>query len=284
MKLGYNTNGFAHHDLVDALDIIAELGFTSVAITLDNQHLDPYDAGFGSELVEVRTACRKLDLLCVIETGARFILDPWRKHQPTLLSADADEHKRRMDFLIKAIRTAGDLGSPIVSLWSGSSETGNDQSDELDERLVASLQELCRLADYQGVTLAFEPEPGMYIGDMAGFDRIFAAVNRDNFKLTLDVGHAHITEAAGAAATVRRYADVIVNAHLEGMNKREHAHLPPGQGDMDLAAVVQELIAINYDGPATLELSRHSHNAVVVATQAAEFFRPMQLLRGQTAG
>lgn len=280
MKLGYNTNGFAHHDLVDALDIIAELGFTSVAITLDNQHLDPYDAGYGSALVEVRAACRNLGLLPVIETGARFILDPRRKHQPTLLSADEAEHKRRFDFLAKAIRAAGDLGSPLLSLWSGSSLAGNQVDPELDEQLITSLQELCRLADYAGVTLAFEPEPGMYIGDMAGFDRIYAGVNRHNFKLTLDVGHAHITEAAGAAATVRKYADLIANVHLEGMNKHEHVHLPPGEGDMDLVEVVKTLVDCDYTGPATLELSRSSHNAVVVATRAAEFFRPLHLLRG----
>ena len=36
MLLGYNTNGFAHHDPFDALAIIAEIGYQSVAITLDH--------------------------------------------------------------------------------------------------------------------------------------------------------------------------------------------------------------------------------------------------------
>ncbi len=274
MKLGYNTNGFAHHRLQDALVIIAEIGYKSVGITLDYLHLNPYYSSFGSELVQVRSLCRDLKLVPVIETGARFLLDPRRKHQPTLLSASAEQREKRADLLTRAVRTASDLESPAVSLWSGSTETGdNTQSDELDERLATELQELCRFAAYNDIDVAFEPEPGMYIEDMAGFDRIRAMVNRHNFKLTLDVGHAHITEEAGAVATVKKYQDLIANVHLEGMNKAEHDHLLPGEGDMDLRAVIDALEATDYDGPATFELSRHSHNAVVVAQQAYDWLR-----------
>ena len=35
MRLGYNTNGMAHHRVVDAIDLLADEGYQSVAITLD---------------------------------------------------------------------------------------------------------------------------------------------------------------------------------------------------------------------------------------------------------
>ena len=43
MRLGYNTNGLAHHRLLDAIDLLADEGYPSVAITLDAGRLDPYE-------------------------------------------------------------------------------------------------------------------------------------------------------------------------------------------------------------------------------------------------
>src|SRR5579872_5821992 len=109
MRFGYNTNGFAHHRLEDALEIIAELGYESVAITLDQHHLNPFEPDLVGRTAEVRRILQRLGLRCVIETGARFLLDARRKHWPTLVSADKAAVERRMDFLRLAIDVAQDL-------------------------------------------------------------------------------------------------------------------------------------------------------------------------------
>src|SRR5262245_58499841 len=131
MRFGYNTNGFAHHRLEDALAILAELGYQSVAITLDHHHLNPFDAGIDARLAEVRgllidarlaeirRLLETLSLGCVIETGARFLLDPWNKHQPTLLSENSNDRQRRLDFLLRAVEIARKLRAQAVSFWSG---------------------------------------------------------------------------------------------------------------------------------------------------------------------
>src|SRR5437660_141234 len=125
MLLGYNSNGFAHHRLEDALIILAELGYQSVALTLDYHALNPFDPNLPRQLDEVRRLLRRLDLRCVIETGARFLLDPRRKHKPTLVDP-SEVQEPRFDFLRRAIDIAQALEADAVSFWSGSS---SDQAD-----------------------------------------------------------------------------------------------------------------------------------------------------------
>ena len=38
LLLGYNTNGFAHHRLTDAIEIISSLGYRAVGLTIDVHH------------------------------------------------------------------------------------------------------------------------------------------------------------------------------------------------------------------------------------------------------
>lgn len=270
MRLGYNTNGFAHHRLPDALAVIAETGYRAVAITLDVHHLDPFAPGHDAACRAIGEACRALDLVPVIETGARFLLDPRRKHRPNLLAASADERAVRVDFLARAIDTAAAVGATVVSLWSGAADDAPGEA-VLDARLAGALGPLCARARAAGVVIGFEPEPGMYVEDMTAFARLRPQVDDPAFKLTLDVGHAHLTEAAGAVATVEAWAGEIVNAHVEGMRRGEHDHLVPWEGDLDVRAAVAALRATGFTGPACLELSRHSHDAARIARRAFEF-------------
>ena len=53
MRLGYNTNGLPHHAAGDALDLLAGLGYRSVALTLDHHLLNPFADRF-TELKDVR--------------------------------------------------------------------------------------------------------------------------------------------------------------------------------------------------------------------------------------
>jgi sugar phosphate isomerase/epimerase len=165
MLLGYNTNGFAHHRLSDAIAILAELGYQSVAITLDFHALNPFADDLYPQILKVRRQLERLKLRCVVETGARFLLDPRRKHQPTLISPAAEERQRRLDFLLRSIDVATELGADAVSFWSGSAS--DDATPKmLMQRLADGVARLCEHAEVRKVRLAFEPEPGMFIDTM----------------------------------------------------------------------------------------------------------------------
>jgi L-ribulose-5-phosphate 3-epimerase len=272
MLLGYNTNGFAHHRLEDALELLAELGYQSVALTLDVHHLDPLAAGLPARAAALRQLLDRLGLRCVVETGARFLLDPRRKHQPTLLSPTPAERQQRLDFLCRAVDVAVWLGSDVVSLWSGSAL---DRPGE--ETLWVRLTEGCqRLADYAAprrVRLGFEPEPGMFIDTTARYAELRRRVGRANLDLTLDVGHLHCQAERPIADVIGTWREALCNVHIEDMRRGVHDHLMFGEGEIDFAPVLRALDEIGYAGGVHVELSRHSHDAVNAARQALAFLR-----------
>src|SRR6478609_5305462 len=118
MQLGYNTNGLANHSLLDAIRLLAEIGYSGISITLDHGALNPYDQRLDAQLDQVADALKESSLSCVIETGARFLLDALHKHEPTLVSPDLEARARRIDFRNYAIDIAARLNAQCVSLWS----------------------------------------------------------------------------------------------------------------------------------------------------------------------
>jgi sugar phosphate isomerase/epimerase len=270
--LGYNTNGFAHHRLEDAVEIIAELGYRGVALTPDVNHLDPFAPDLWDREEALAGDLRHHELECVIETGARFILDSRRKHQPTLLSFDPYDRLPRHDFLVDCVLIAARLGVKCVSFWSGT-PTDDAPAPELMARLVEECQQLCRVAEEHNVRLAFEPEPGMFIDTMDKFAELYERVNHPAFGLTVDVGHLVCNGELPVSEHLVRWKDVLWNVHIEDMRRGVHDHLMFGEGEVDFADVFAGLRAANYEGMVSVELSRHSHDAVSTARKSMEFLR-----------
>jgi len=275
MRLGYNTNGLAFHRWTEALELLADLGYESVAITLDHHCLDPYAEGLAHEVARMAGLLGRLRLSSVVETGARFLLNPRVKHEPTLMSASSDERALRIDFLRRAIDIACDLGSDAVSFWSGILREEIPRETAL-VRLAEGCAEVIDHATSQKMHLGFEPEPGMFIERFAQFEELLQQVDASVFGLTIDVGHVHCVEEGPIAAHLRRWASRLVNVHIEDMRKGIHEHLRFGEGEIDFPPVMQALAEIGYTGGVHVELSRHSHMAPEVARESLDFLQRAQ--------
>src|SRR3990172_8190548 len=170
MLLGYNTNGLANHRWQDAIELMAEIGYRSVAITVDHNCLDPVSPHLDTEIVRMRGLLERLGLHSVVETGARYLLNPRVKHDPTLMDADPRRRAIRVDFLKRAIDIAAAIGASAVSFWSGTlCDTISDEP--AFDRLAEGCREVIDHAADKGVLLAFEPEPGMFIETLAQYRR-----------------------------------------------------------------------------------------------------------------
>lgn len=270
MKLGYNTNGLAFHRWTDALELLADVGYRSVAITLDHSCLDPYARGLSGEVDQMSTLLSRLGLSSVIETGARFLLNPAHKHEPTLMSRGRDERDLRLDFLKRAVGIAADLGSDAVSFWSGVL-----REPIVEAAAFSRLAEGCaRIVDFAGlrkVKLAFEPEPGMFIETLAQYERLTEMVDAPHFGLTIDIGHVQCVEQGEIADHLHAWSERLFNVHIEDMCRGVHEHLRFGEGEIDFPPVLRALKDIDYRGGVHVELSRHSHMAPDVLRESWDF-------------
>jgi sugar phosphate isomerase/epimerase len=276
MLLAYNTNGLAHHDPAAAIALLAEIGYRGVGMTLDHGLLNPWLAP--GELVKATSAIRGLlhryGMRSVVETGARFLLDPRRKHEPTLMSPDAAQRHRRVDFLCRAIDIARDLESDCVSIWSGTLRESLDDAVAW-ARLIEGLAPVCDYAQKQGVLIGFEPEPGMFIDTLGQFEKLLMRFDAPALRLTIDVGHLHCLDETPLEKQIRRWADRLVNVHIEDMRAGVHEHLMFGEGEIDFPPVLAALAESGYARLVQVELSRHSHMAPQAARQAFEFLTPL---------
>lgn len=274
MLLGYNTNGLAHHDPLQAVELLAETGYRAVALTLDHGRLNPFADDWSNQLFAVRSRLQQRGLQNVVETGARYLLDPRAKHEPTLVTADAAQADRRIDFLCRAIDAAQFLGSQCVSLWSG---VARDEApvDVIWRRLTERLAVVLDYADRHGVTLGFEPEPGMFVDTLDKFAELRERCPGPQLKLTLDVGHLHCLGELPIAGKIARWGPLLVNVHIEDMRRGIHEHLMFGEGEMDFPPIIAALAQAGYRGGIHVELSRHSHDAPNAVRKAFDFLHPL---------
>ncbi|MCE5303530.1 MAG: sugar phosphate isomerase/epimerase [Planctomycetaceae bacterium] len=270
MFLGYNTNGLAHHELFDAVELLAEIGYRGVALTIDHGVLPPRNRDVRRTVDRLRRRLEQLDMRSVLETGARYLLDPRRKHEPTLLS---DDRRRRIAFYRHAIDCAAQLNAACVSIWSGALNAPISRNEAMD-RLADGLVETLDYAVGQGVVVGLEPEPGMLIDSTAAFDELLRRIDRPDLGLTLDIGHLQC-QGEPIATVIAHWGSRLVNVHLDDMRRGVHEHLMFGDGEISFPPVFQALRDVGYGGGASVELSRHSHVGPEAASRAFAFLQPL---------
>ncbi len=267
LSFGYNTNGFAHHKLEDALEIIADCGYRGVALTLDNYHCNPFMTE-AADLARLKQLLGKLRLRMVIETGAQYLLHPQQRRHPTLISAE--NRQIRLEFLRRAVDIAAELEAECVSFWSGVAEANVPEHQAWDWLVTACMQ-LTEHAKRRGVQLAFEPVPGMLVDDTAKFEVLKKHITSARFGLTLDVGHVFCTENNPFRQVYGKFTSLIRNIHIEDIRDRKHDHLMFGEGELDFTAVLRALHNNKCTTLINVELPRDGHRAPDVARRAIQF-------------
>ncbi|MDF1662850.1 MAG: sugar phosphate isomerase/epimerase [Planctomycetota bacterium] len=268
LRFAYNTNGLQSHRLDEALSLLSDSHYHGVALTLDHMHLDPIRAT-DADIGRVHRWIKDRGLAVSVETGARYTLDPRRKHRPSLIDSDPAALKRRVDYLKRSLEIATMLDAESLILFSGVNFDLLPEDDAWSI-LLTELEPVVREAMDRGIPLGLEPEPGHLVSTLADFDR--CAREHPSLGLTLDVGHVPVTEPGRSIPqTMRDYREKLVAVHFEDSHGKVHEHLPFGEGSLDHKAMLEALKEIEFQGLVAIELSRHSHCAHELVPSSMKF-------------
>jgi len=269
VKLGYNSNGFTSHRLNDGLRMLADCGYQAVAITPDVCHLDPRDTS-ENELEATAKLCRDLGLEVVIETGARYVLDPLRKHRPNLLEPD-ESRMIRLRFLQQMLEWCEIFNAKILSLWSGALPPGQSSS-QAEHYFLEAIHSLSSSAG-ENIKVAIEPEPGHWLANTSDWQKIKPQLP-SNVGLCLDIGHLLVNDKHSPAEAIEIFKDDIIALQLDDMRRGEHAHCAPGEGDVDWPPLVAACEKhLSPDITACFELSRDSHRFHQLVKSCSELYK-----------
>jgi sugar phosphate isomerase/epimerase len=268
LRYAYVSNGLGDHRLDEALELLADHGYAGVGLTLDHHHLDPFGADLPRRVTATADKLRDLGLAVVVETGARFVMDPQDKHEPTLLSENGRE--RRRGFLDIAVRVAADLGAEAVSFWSGVRRPEVDPETAW-HRLIEGCEGVLRTAEALNVKLAFEPEPGMLVASVDDWRELRNQLSHPLFGLTLDLGHCLVTEFRPIPQVIDEVWNELTYVQIDDMRRGVHDHLDFGDGDVDFPPALSALQG--FGGLVAVELSRHSHTAHTAVPRSIDFLR-----------
>ncbi|MFO8079873.1 MAG: sugar phosphate isomerase/epimerase family protein [Armatimonadota bacterium] len=233
-RTAFRTIGYRRFSADAAIRRIAAIGYDGVEICLEHPGLEP------EEINVLRGAA-----LATVAAGESIEVATVSYH------GDRDPLRLRWKRALRAIELTSSMGTGILII--NSPRPGPEAPSDLQAQFEEHLEEQLERAERLGVILAIEPEPGLLVDNVDDALELIDRMQSDHLRVNLDVGHAFLTEDDVPAA-IRRLGDLIVAAHIEDMPRGEHRHLIPGEGDMDLPAIVEALDDIGFDGWLTVDL------------------------------
>ena len=274
MRLGYHSNGLTQHAFVDGLELLADTGYQSVAISIDHGWLAPIDHDVKKSVQSARALLQQRKMSCVVEATANFLLDAKRKNYPSLIEHDPGLVESRLRYLKYCVDIAAELGADCMSMRSGYRPEGVT-FDEAMSRLVDGVEELLLHAAERDVVVSIEPQPEMLIDTLGRFDRLLHLFDSPRLMLTLDIGNTFSSNELPLATQLDRWQKKIANIHIADVVAGGHRHLPFGDGEIGFPLILEAIADRQYTGGIHVDLPDYGHDAANQLIHSFNFLQPL---------
>ena len=225
--------------LEDKLSAAAAAGFLGVEVLENDLVMSPWSPS------QVRHEAARLGLSVEVYQPLHVEAVP-----PDLFAAGLRRADRKFDVL-------EELGADVMLICSSKSPHGIDDDDLAAEQLGA----LADRADRRGLRLAYEAVPWGRVRTHDHAWRIIERADHPALGLCLDSFHVLSTSndpaGIGQVPGAKVFHVQLADAPRLNMDVREwslHYRMFPGQGSLDLAGFVGQILATGYAGPMALEV------------------------------
>jgi sugar phosphate isomerase/epimerase len=271
VHFAFSTNAFTSSSTERAVNAIADAGYDGVEIMLDAPHLFPAHAT-PAKVRHVRRAVEKAGLT-VSNCNAfpmNAVGDTWH---PSWIEPDDAVRQQRIDHTAAALRIARDLGARNISTEPGGPLPRRISRDTAMTLFVQGLAEVLPVAEDTQVDLLVEPEPDLLIERVEEWHGFRRRIDHPRLALNFDIGHFYCVGEDPAEAYLALHEDVR-HVHLEDIAAtRQHRHLLPGDGAIDLPHVLDAIVEGGYTGWITVELYPYTDEPYATAVAALKYIR-----------
>ncbi len=217
----------------------------------DRPHLYPPDLSDG-DMAGLRETLRE-KALTVTNINSFTLFAVGDTYLPSWIEEDASLRSVRIEHTKSCVRAAAVLDCSNISVPPGGPLRGMGRGRAM--RLFhQGLEEVVPLAEELGVRLLVEPEPGLLLENSRQFRQFIRSVSSPMVGLNFDAGHFFCVGQDPVEALEELFG-WIGHMHLEDIGSgREHRHLIPGLGAMDLRSLIRRAARLGYKGHMSLEL------------------------------
>lgn len=283
IKLGFSANAYLEGgiELEDTIKKISEFGYEGIEIIADRPHAFPKDIMKDPQKIEnIKNWLLKYNL-AVTNLNANTVFAYFSdRYEPSFISRKEEYRKLRIEYTKDCINLASKLKVNTLCILSGQCLPIKEEEEKAWEWLLQGLQECISYikSEDRNIKLLIEPHPGFLVESSSDLYRLFEKVEPEYLGINFDINHFNAINEDVVKA-VEDFKEFIHHFHISDGKKGRHAHLIPGDGDINFGTFFNKVKEIGYSGFLTIELYTYSHDPDKAAKISKEKFD--RLLGGQ---
>jgi sugar phosphate isomerase/epimerase len=270
MKFAFSTNAFSKFSFFQAAQAISDAGYSGIEIMCDTPHAFPGELS-GIDIANIKEALKKNNL--EISNLNAFMMCAIKDfHHPSWIEKDTTFRQIRIRYTLDCIDLAAKLGAKTISTEPGGPLCGMERMTAI-QMFAEGLEQVLPHAREKGIELLIEPEPDLLLQTSKEYLDFLDEFNHPNLGLNFDIGHFFCV-GEDPVHTIIKLKDHTKHYHLEDIPKnREHRHIMPGEGGIDIAGVLDTIEKTGYKGFITVELYPYLDQPDIAAADARIYIK-----------